>query len=107
MNWWDRCSDSVTHITGGRYMFLANVALTLMWLGLGPLTHWSDTWQLWANTITTIITYLMVFVIQHSQNKSANATHAKLDELIRSSNARNELAGLDLQSEKAIEDARR
>lgn len=88
-------------------MFLANILLTVVWLGWGPFVNWSDRWQLWANTTTTIVTYLMVFVVQHSQNKSDAATHAKLDELIkRIEGPRDEMAGLDLRTEDEIKQAR-
>lgn len=57
---------------------------TLVWLSLGPLFGWSDTWQLVINTFTTIVTFLMVFLLQHSQNRDTKALHLKLDEVIRS-----------------------
>lgn len=104
MTWWDRLTDHVVRTTGGRATFAANVGLVILWLGIGPLTGWSDRWQLWANTATTIITYLMVFLIQHAQNKSDAATHLKLDELIRHLHGpRNEVAGADRQGEQEIE----
>ena len=64
-------------------VFLAGVLIVLVWGITGPLFHYSDTWQLVINTGTTIITFLMVFLIQNTQNRDAKAMHLKLDELIR------------------------
>ena len=63
--------------------FTLAVAVIVVWATTGPLFHYSDTWQLVINTSTTVITFLMVFLIQNSQNRDAEATHVKLDELIR------------------------
>jgi low affinity Fe/Cu permease len=72
------------------------VVLVIIWGATGPVFHFSDTWQLVINTATTIVTFLMVFLIQNTQNRDAKAIHLKLDELIRStSKARNAL--IDLQ----------
>src|SRR5690606_1527654 len=82
------------------------VALTLImaWIVSGPLFYWSDTWQLVVNTATTIITFLMVFLIQNSQNRDAAAMQAKLDELIRSvAEARNEFVGIEHLTDHQIE----
>jgi low affinity Fe/Cu permease len=74
---------------------LAIISVTL-WLFSGPVFHYSDTWQLVINTATTIITFLMVFLIQNAQNRDARAIHLKLDELIRSiGGARNNLLNLE------------
>ena len=76
--------------------FLSAVVLILLWGGLGPLFHYSDTWQLVINTATTIITFLMVFLIQNTQNRDSKAIHLKLDELIKAiSGARNSIIDLD------------
>lgn len=105
--WWDRWTDRVTAVAGGRWTFLGNVFLTVVWLGLGPVYHWSDQWQLWANTITTVVTYIMVFIIQHAQNKADAAIQLKLDELIRAlPQPRSELAGIEQAGEDAIQHAR-
>jgi len=67
-----------------------------VWLASGPLFHYSDTWQLVVNTVTTVFTYLAVFVIQNTQNRDAKAVHLKLDELISSTKgARNRLVDLE------------
>lgn len=70
-------------VFGSHLAFASAVLLVLVWLGTGPLFGWSDTWQLYANTATTVITYLMVFIIQNTQNRDAKAMHLKLDELLR------------------------
>ena len=72
------------HATGSARAFALAVGLIIIWLISGPIFHWSDTWQLIINTGTTIITFLLVFIIQHTQNRDTVAMHAKLDELIRS-----------------------
>ena len=68
---------------GTSWAFLSAAALIVVWLLTGPIFHFSDTWQLVINTGTTIITFLMVFLIQNTQNRDARAIHLKLDELIR------------------------
>jgi low affinity Fe/Cu permease len=71
-----------------------------VWASTGPLFHFSDTWQLVVNTATTIVTFLMVFLIQNTQNRDAHAIHLKLDELIRASvGARNSLLALESMSD--------
>ncbi|MDQ0462650.1 low affinity Fe/Cu permease [Caulobacter ginsengisoli] len=87
---------SVTaRITGSPPAFIACVALVLVWAVSGPLFQFSETWQLVINTGTTIITFLMVFLIQNSQNRDSEALQTKLDELIRSSNAKNKYVGIE------------
>ena len=90
--WFTRFSGQVAQITGSSWAFLAAVALIVVWLVTGPLFGFSDTWQLVINTGTTIVTFLMVFLIQNTQNRDAKALHLKLDEIIHViSKARNEL----------------
>lgn len=74
----------------------------LLWAALGPAFNYSDTWQLWINTATTIVTFLMVFLIQYTQNRDARAMHLKLDELLRAmQGAHTEMANLkDLSDEE-------
>src|SRR5580704_6062471 len=87
-------------IAGSVWLFSSAVALIVVWLATGPLFHFSDAWQLVINTGTTIITFLMVFLIQNTQNRDARAIHLKLDELIRANkNARNALLGLEAMSD--------
>jgi low affinity Fe/Cu permease len=80
----DRFSTAITKITGKPIAFIVAFAIIVIWAFSGPLFDFSDTWQLVINTGTTIITFLMVFVIQQSQNKDTVAIHLKLNELIAS-----------------------
>lgn len=106
MKWFSCASDRVAHFCGSVWAVLGALGLTLGWLACGPVFSFSDTWQLWMNTITTVITFLMVFVIQATQNRDTAATHAKLDELIRSSAAKNEFIEADLKTEEEIKEMR-
>ncbi|RXK83850.1 low affinity iron permease family protein [Filimonas effusa] len=81
----DRFSGKVTHLAGSSIAFLSAFGIIIVWAVTGPIFHFSDTWQLVINTGTTIITFLMVFVIQQSQNKDTLALHLKLNELIAAS----------------------
>ena len=82
--------------------------LILMWIVTGPVFDWSDTWQLVVNTATTIVTFLMVFLIQNSQNRDAAAIQAKLDEVIRAMHgARNAFIGIEHLTDTEIEKIRR
>lgn len=76
-------SKATARATGRPIAFLLAVVVVVAWLVTGPIFHWSDTWQLVINTGTTIITFLMVFLIQSTQNRDTEAIHIKLDELIR------------------------
>lgn len=78
----DRFSTATTRVTGHPSAFIAAVVVVIVWAATGPIFHYSDTWQLVINTGTTIITFMMVFVIQQSQNKDTVAIHLKLNELI-------------------------
>lgn len=78
----DRFSSFISHFAGSSIAFGAAFVLILIWLISGPVFHYSDTWQLVINTGTTIITFLMVFLIQRSQNKDSRAIQLKLNELI-------------------------
>ncbi|AEW02081.1 hypothetical protein A4D02_08680 [Niastella koreensis] len=79
-----KMSNKVTKITGSPIAFIIALTVVIIWAVTGPLFHYSDTWQLVINTGTTIITFLMVFIIQQSQNKDTVAIHLKLNELIAS-----------------------
>ncbi|MDQ6799606.1 MAG: low affinity iron permease family protein [Acidobacteriota bacterium] len=81
-NFPSRCATAVTHWTGSTFGFLAAVLIIVVWAATGPIFHWSDTWQLVINTGTTIVTFLMVFLIQRSQNKDSLAIQLKLNELV-------------------------
>ncbi len=88
---------------GSAWAFSVAVLVILVWLLTGPMFHFSDTWQLIINTATTVITFLMVFLIQNTQNRDAKAMHLKLDELIRAiKNARNELVDLEELSDEEL-----
>jgi low affinity Fe/Cu permease len=88
--WFSRFASSTAQIVGHPYMFLLAVVVLVIWAASGPLFHFSDTWQLIINTGTTIITFLVVFLIQNTQNRDAKALHLKLDELIRSHHPAND-----------------
>jgi low affinity Fe/Cu permease len=88
---------------GSAWAFATAAFVILVWLVTGPGFHFSDTWQLIINTATTIITFLMVFLIQNTQNRDAKAMHLKLDELIRAlKGARNQLVDLEELSDKDL-----
>jgi len=88
---------------GSALAFAGAVLVILVWVLTGPLFHFSDTWQLVINTATTIVTFLMVFLIQNTQNRDAKAVHLKLDELIRAlKDARNELVDLEDLSDEEL-----
>jgi low affinity Fe/Cu permease len=81
---------------GSAWAFTGAALVILVWILTGPIFHFSDTWQLIINTATTIITFLMVFLIQNTQNRDAKAVHLKLDEMIRAlKGARNQLVDLE------------
>ncbi len=82
----DKFSAKVTKVTGSSYAFIVAVLFVIIWACSGPLFHFSDTWQLVVNAATSVITFLMVFIIQQSQNKDTMALQLKLNELIAASN---------------------
>jgi low affinity Fe/Cu permease len=89
---------------GSAWAFAGAVVVIVVWLITGPTFHFSDTWQLIINTATTIVTFLMVFLIQNTQNRDAKAVHLKLDELIRAiKDARNELVDLEDLSDEDLQ----
>jgi low affinity Fe/Cu permease len=88
---------------GSAWAFTAAVLAILVWILTGPTFHFSDTWQLIINTATTIVTFLMVFLIQNTQNRDAKAMHLKLDEVIRAlKGARNQLVDLEDLSDEDL-----
>src|SRR5690348_11732179 len=96
-------AQRVACAAGSPGAFVVSCTLLLFWAMSGPLFHFSDTWQLVINTATTIVTFLMVFLIQNTQNRDAKAIHLKLDELIRSvKGARNQLVCLENLSEDEL-----
>jgi low affinity Fe/Cu permease len=96
-------STAVTHWAGSSSAFGCALGVILVWAVLGPVFHYSDTWQLVINTGTTIITFLMVFLIQRSQNKDALAIHLKLNEVVAAiEGASNRLIDVEGFSEKEL-----
>jgi low affinity Fe/Cu permease len=98
----NKFSSKVTKVTGSVYAFIAAILVIIIWAVTGPIFNYSDTWQLVINTGTTIITFLMVFIIQHSQNKDQIALQLKLDELINSSAGNNKLISVEDLSEEEL-----
>src|SRR5499426_3255224 len=97
-------ANAVSNIVGTSWVFIIAVTIVLVWAITGPMFHFSDTWQLVINTGTTIITFLMVFLIQNTQNRDAKAIHLKLDELIRGvKGARTGLVNLENLSDEELE----
>jgi low affinity Fe/Cu permease len=96
----ERSSRLVTNWTGSSWAFAIAVLVVVVWLATGPIFHYSDTWQLVINTGTTIVTFLMVFLIQRAQNKDALAVHLKLNEIVAAINgASNRLIDVEDLSE--------
>jgi low affinity Fe/Cu permease len=92
----ERIGERVASWTGRPAAFILAFAIIVVWAVSGPLFRWSDTWQLVINTGTTIVTFLMVFLIQNAQNRDASAIQCKLDELIRAvGHARNQFIGIE------------
>jgi len=99
-----RIAAWIATAAGQPLTFLAACAIIVVWAITGPLFHFSDTWQLVVNTGTTIITFLMVFLIQNSQNRDAAAMQAKLDELLRAvDKAREKFIGIEHLTDHQIE----
>ena len=106
-NWFARLAVATLRISGRPTTFLLAVAVVLVWAITGPLFGFSDTWQLVINTGTTIVTFLMVFLIQATQNRDTLALQLKLDELILATkNASNHIAGIEEASDEEIEKAK-
>jgi low affinity Fe/Cu permease len=100
----DKLTNKVTKATGSPLASVLAFLMILIWGLSGPIFHFSDTWQLVINTSTTIITFLMVFIIQQSQNKDTIAIHLKLNELIASSkHASNQLVDIEDLTESELE----
>lgn len=98
-----RLARRVAAIIGSGGMFVFSVVIIISWAVTGPVFHFSNTWQLFINTFTTIVTFLTVVLIQNSQNHDAKALHLKLDELIRAGgSARNKLLSLENMTEEQL-----
>jgi low affinity Fe/Cu permease len=96
----------VAVMSGHPVVFVFAILTVVAWMATGPFFSYSDTWQLVMNTWTNVATFLMVFLIQNSQNRDSSALQAKLDELIRTSAARNSLVGIEKLSPEEIETIR-
>src|ERR1700748_205277 len=106
-DWFARLAVATSRISGRPATFLLAVAVVLVWAVTGPVFGFSDTWQLVINTGTTIVTFLMVFLIQATQNRDTLALQLKLDELIMATtNARNNIAGIEEAPDEAIQSAK-
>ena len=93
----------IANASGQPVTFIFALGLIVIWAATGPVFHYSDTWQLIVNTATTVVTFLMVFLIQNSQNRDASAIQAKLDELIRAvDKAREQFIGIEHLTDQEI-----
>ncbi len=100
-----RFAQKTSAFVGTAWVFMAAIVIVVVWAMTGPMFNYSDTWQLVINTGTTIITFLMVFLIQNTQNRDALAMHLKLDELIRAhKGARNALIELENLTDAELEE---
>ena len=101
------CAKGTSRAVGRPAAFLSALAVVVIWAATGPLFHYNETWQLTINTATTIITFLMVFLIQSTQNRESEAMHLKLDELIRAmQGAHNALLDLEELDQKDLDKIR-
>ena len=104
----ERIAQKIANWAGRPVAFIMAFTVVLIWGLTGPIFHYSDTWQLVINTSTTIITFLMVFLIQNAQNRDASAIQAKLDEIIRATtDARNEFIGIEHMTQDELERIKR
>jgi low affinity Fe/Cu permease len=104
MNVFDRAAVHIARLVGHPASFALACLVILVWAGLGPIAGYSDTWQLIINTSTTIVTFLMVFLIQNTQNRDSHALHLKIDELLRALDAADtRLVDLEERSEAELQ----
>ena len=99
-------ANAASHAAGRAITFTLAASVIIIWAITGPLFGFSDTWQLIINTGTTIVTFLMVFLIQNSQNRDSAAIQVKLDEIIRNSNVRNSFIGIEHLTDDELEELR-
>jgi low affinity Fe/Cu permease len=101
--WFRKFAQKTAEMVGHSQAFFVATSVVAIWALTGPIFHFSDTWQLVINTGTTIVTFLMVFLIQNTQNRDSHALHLKLDELIRANkHARNALLALEGMSDEDL-----
>jgi low affinity Fe/Cu permease len=101
--WFRKFAQKTAEVVGHSQAFFVATSVVAIWALTGPIFHFSDTWQLVINTGTTIVTFLMVFLIQNTQNRDSHALHLKLDELIRANkHARNSLLALEGMSDEDL-----
>jgi low affinity Fe/Cu permease len=103
-----RFAAHCSHYLGSRWAFVSAIGVILIWAATGPIFHFSDTWQLVINTGTTIVTFLMVFLIQNTQNRDARAIHLKLNELIHAiDKAKNKMIDVENLSDLELDELAR
>src|ERR1700683_2051304 len=103
-NWFGTMAQGAARAAGSSTAFIAICLITVGWLVSGPIFHWSDTWQLVINTVTNIVSMLMVFLIQNTQNRESSAVQLKLDELLRAMHgARNAFIDLEDLTEEDLQ----
>ena len=105
-HWFSKIATETANGSGRPWAFGIAGIFVIGWLLTGPIFHFSDTWQLVMNTLSSIVTFLMVFLIQNAQNRESTALQLKLDELIRVTEARNKLVGIERLSEPELESMR-
>jgi low affinity Fe/Cu permease len=99
-----KVAQKTSQMVGTSWAFLIAILTVVVWAATGPMFHYSDTWQLVINTGTTVVTFLMVFLIQSSQNRDTRAIHIKLDEIIRvQKSARNSLINLEEMTDEDLD----
>jgi low affinity Fe/Cu permease len=106
-HWFSKVAGQAANGSGRPWAFGLAAAFVLVWLMTGPLFRFSDTWQLVMNTLSSIVTFLMVFLIQNAQNRESAALQLKLDELIRVTAARNEMIGIEQLSDPELKAAKK
>ncbi len=106
-NWFSELANRASHAAGRAPAFAIAVAVIVIWAVSGPVFGFSDTWQLVINTGTTIVTFLMVFLIQNSQNRDSAAIQVKLDELIRTGQVRNTFVGIEHLTDEELDELKR